>query len=434
MSFVSYAQNFEDVILWRALRDVGLGFYIDVGANDPEIDSVTRAFYERGWRGVNIEPLTSHWTDLMRERPNDINLQCAAGEFHAELELWEPEIRGWATLSPEVIAKHQSEGCVGKSHPVRVLTLAEICAAHVSGEIHFLKIDVEGSEQAVLAGMDFARFRPWIVVIEATLPDSTIENYRQWEPLLLSQDYRPAYADGLNRFYVATERAALQDKLRYPPNVFDDFVRNDQIQAEARAQQAQHETARAKDEALQAKDEALQAKDEALQAKDEALQAKDEALQAKDEALQAKDEALQAKDEALQAKDEALQANHETEHLREQIRGIHNSTSWQITRPLRGLKRVMTGDFSPLFRIVNATWRFFFRRSAPSQGLVSHAGPPRKTLSPHVERIDRWLQFAAGHPRGSPVRPEPIEERAARGLFEREVITMKRNNPDADRH
>ena len=57
MTFVSYAQNFEDVMLWRALREVTHGFYIDVGAADPDSDSVTRAFYDRGWSGINVEPV-----------------------------------------------------------------------------------------------------------------------------------------------------------------------------------------------------------------------------------------------------------------------------------------------------------------------------------------------------------------------------------------
>ena len=55
--FVSYAQNFEDVILNRALHGVTDGCYIDIGANDPEVDSVSLAFYERGWRGLHVEPL-----------------------------------------------------------------------------------------------------------------------------------------------------------------------------------------------------------------------------------------------------------------------------------------------------------------------------------------------------------------------------------------
>jgi hypothetical protein len=43
-------------MLWRALSTVRDGFYIDIGAGDPDRDTVTRAFYERGWQGINIDP------------------------------------------------------------------------------------------------------------------------------------------------------------------------------------------------------------------------------------------------------------------------------------------------------------------------------------------------------------------------------------------
>ncbi|HTD03693.1 FkbM family methyltransferase, partial [Undibacterium sp.] len=86
MTFISYAQNFEDVMLWRALKHVPNGFYIDVGANDPEIDSVTLAFYQRGWRGLNIEPMRQYHQRLLAQRPEDINLPVAvsdrAGQMH----------------------------------------------------------------------------------------------------------------------------------------------------------------------------------------------------------------------------------------------------------------------------------------------------------------------------------------------------------------
>ena len=53
---ISYAQNFEDVLLWRALKQVRNGFYIDIGAQHPEHDSVSKLFYDHGWRGVHVEP------------------------------------------------------------------------------------------------------------------------------------------------------------------------------------------------------------------------------------------------------------------------------------------------------------------------------------------------------------------------------------------
>jgi len=80
MPFISYAQNLEDVMHYRALRDVKRGFYVDVGANSPDQHSVTRTLYERGWRGINIEPATGFHEQLVAARPDDINLAVAVGD------------------------------------------------------------------------------------------------------------------------------------------------------------------------------------------------------------------------------------------------------------------------------------------------------------------------------------------------------------------
>src|SRR2546422_7104389 len=74
----SYSQNAEDVRLWRVLQDLDDGFYVDVGAGHPNLDSVTQLFYERGWSGINIEP-GPHYADLAENRPRDVNLRVAVG-------------------------------------------------------------------------------------------------------------------------------------------------------------------------------------------------------------------------------------------------------------------------------------------------------------------------------------------------------------------
>lgn len=268
MSFISYAQNFEDVMLWRALKHVENGFYIDVGANDPSVDSVIKAFYERNWHGINVEPLPSHHADLSRERPRDINVQCAVGASKGEIEIWECDVRGWATAATEVIAKHLVEGHVGIYHKVPFSTLADICTQYVEGEIHFLKIDVEGFEGAVIDGMNFALFRPWILVVEATKPNSTEENHGEWECDVLAANYIFAYCDGLNRFYVAKERSELLSSLRYPPSVFDNFVKWEQLDSEFRAQQAESKAQQAEAQAQQAEAKAQQAEAKVLEAQE----------------------------------------------------------------------------------------------------------------------------------------------------------------------
>jgi len=225
MTFISYSQNAEDVLLWRALGHVKNGFYIDVGANDPEEHSVTKAFYDAGWRGISIEPLPSFHQAFLEQRPRDVNLAIAAGSSNGELTLYDtPQVRGWASPDKTVAEMHRAEGHEVAEITVPVRTLASVCEEHVKGEIHFLKIDVEGFEGEVLRGMDFARWRPWILVIEATLPGSRETNHASWEGMVTGQRYRYAWFDGLNRYYVAEEHAELLDAFALPPNVFDDYI------------------------------------------------------------------------------------------------------------------------------------------------------------------------------------------------------------------
>ncbi|MGR8981494.1 MAG: FkbM family methyltransferase [Gammaproteobacteria bacterium] len=251
MTFVSYAQNFEDVMLWRALKHVEHGFYIDVGANDPIIDSVTHAFYEKGWHGINIEPLETHFRDLEKNRPHDVNLQCAAGARPGKIELWECDVRGWATADKRVVNQHSKNGHEGVCREVVVLPLSQVCEKYVHRPIHFLKIDVEGFERDVLEGMDFVKFRPWVVVVESTRPNSTEETHGEWEGILIAANYIFAYADGLNRYYLADEQKELLHFFTYPPNVFDDFVRIDIVQANSRAQQLESRVNQAETKAQQ---------------------------------------------------------------------------------------------------------------------------------------------------------------------------------------
>ncbi len=225
MTFISYAQNFEDVLLWRALGTVERGFYIDVGAQHPDADSVTRAFYDRGWTGVNVEPLLAEAARIRAARPRDVTLQLALGAEAGEAVLHALDGTGLSTLDPAIAAGHARTRAV-REVVVPVRTLAEVCRLYAPADIHFLKIDVEGAERAVLQGADFQAFRPWIILAEATAPDSTTPTHAEWEPLLLDAEYRFVWFDGLNRYYVASERHdALASAFGTPPNVFDDFLR-----------------------------------------------------------------------------------------------------------------------------------------------------------------------------------------------------------------
>lgn len=230
VSFISYAQNYEDVILLRALRNVENGFYIDVGAQHPRNDSVTKAFYDRGWHGINIEPVAGWHRLLVEHRPRDINLCLAAGAAEGTVELFEVEGSGLSTTSAAYARRHGELGFhVHAPRQVPLRRLDAICAEHRVAQVHFLKVDAEGAEAEVLRGIDLQAVRPWVVLVEAREPNSQVSNYGDWEPLLTGNGYRFVYDDGLNRFYLADEHAGLAPALALPPNILDGFVRREQV-------------------------------------------------------------------------------------------------------------------------------------------------------------------------------------------------------------
>jgi FkbM family methyltransferase len=225
MPFISFAQNLEDVVLHRALRDVVQGFYVDVGANSPDEQSVTRAFYERGWRGINIEPALGFYDQLAAARPHDINLAVAAGDGIGTVTFYDIPGSELSTGDAELARCHQYSGLSAVERQVPLDTLDNIFETHKVTVVHFLKIDVEGMETAVLRGLSLRTVRPWIVLVEATVARTQIPNHQDWDPLLTGRGYRFVHFDGLNRFYVAEEKADLIPRLEIQPNIFDDWFR-----------------------------------------------------------------------------------------------------------------------------------------------------------------------------------------------------------------
>ncbi|TYO96590.1 FkbM family methyltransferase [Desulfallas thermosapovorans] len=222
--FVSYAQNFEDVMLWRALKHVEKGFYIDIGAQDPVVDSVSLAFYEHGWRGVHIEP-SSYYADKLRlARPDETVIQAAVGSKSGVISFYEIDETGLSTGDAQIAEKHRMAGFSVKETAVSCLPLAEFLERYRDYQIHWLKIDVEGMESEVIRGWSPSEVRPWIIVVESTLPLTQIETHGEWEPILLELGYEFVYFDGLNRFYVSGAHQELKKYFRYPPNVFDSVV------------------------------------------------------------------------------------------------------------------------------------------------------------------------------------------------------------------
>ena len=229
---ICYTRNFEDVILQRVLADVQQGWYLDVGAGEPIVDSNTYAFYQKGWRGVAIEPLPvkKMWQD---SRPKDILINAAIGEKPGSLSMQiyaaDPQS---TTASQETISYWKNRGREPvQSLVVPVMTLNDVISKNLPNRpLHILSIDVEGMELQVLHGIDLALYRPWIIVMEAVIPNSQTPSHAAWEPLLITANYSMVCFDGVNRFYLANEFSQLRERFILPPNVWDNFQMAKQLE------------------------------------------------------------------------------------------------------------------------------------------------------------------------------------------------------------
>lgn len=225
MSFISYASNFEDVLLNRIFHDVEHGFYIDIGADHPTFSSTTKSFYDRGWNGINIEP-SPNFTLIEKERPRDINLNAVVTDRDGEVDFFcnddlPATSSVYQALHPEVAARVSQ-----RSHKrVRSYTLDTLVDEHVGQkDVHFLKIDAEGSERSIILSTDWARFRPMVIVAEATEPFTTIRVDQEWAQHLASHGFHEVYNDGINTWFVREESREFREHFRIPVNLLDNFA------------------------------------------------------------------------------------------------------------------------------------------------------------------------------------------------------------------
>lgn len=215
---VSYAQDAEDVLLQRVFPRDYRGFYIDAGASDPVQCSVTKHFYDQGWRGINIEPVPSVWERLRDQRPRDVNLNVALPDRVGRATFYEVTSEtSWSTLRAWVAEAYRGRGLEVRPREVPVTTLARVCEEHADVPIDVLKIDAEDCELEVITGGDWARWRPRVVLVEKN-------NAERWEPILLGHGYIFAVATEINRFYVRDEDRSLLPRFLAPISPLDSFL------------------------------------------------------------------------------------------------------------------------------------------------------------------------------------------------------------------
>lgn len=219
--FISFSINREDVLLNRLFGARDRGFFVDVGAAHPVFESDTKALSDRGWTGINIEPNVMFFRALEQGRPRDRNLNVAVGDVPGILTFHEVVNTGLSTLDPDAAREAASKGFTVVDHQVEVQSLRQILEEAAAPAIDLLKIDVEGFELKVLASNDWDRFRPRLIMTEATYPQTPVRRPDDITPFLAQHGYRHVYFDGLNDWYAEAGFSIADKVFGVPLNVFD---------------------------------------------------------------------------------------------------------------------------------------------------------------------------------------------------------------------
>ena len=193
----SYAQDGEDLLLDDLLDHKAEGFYVDVGAYHPTEFSNTKVFYDRGWSGINIEPVHHRYVELSKARPRDLNLNVGVASRAGVAELYCMEPAGLTTF----VRSESERLCQFDGHRlvevrrVEVTPLSAILDAHGHlPHIDFLSVDVEGAERDVLESNDWLKYRPSVVLIESAqyFPTSQTQRpstFERWADVLAHNHY-----------------------------------------------------------------------------------------------------------------------------------------------------------------------------------------------------------------------------------------------------
>lgn len=168
----SYSQEGEDILLSRLLEGKKKGFYIDIGAHHPKRFSNTYFFYQRGWRGINIDAMPGSMKLFRKIRPRDINLELGISKIEQELTYYifnEPALNTFSEKLASEREKKFSQYTVIDKKKLICKTLESVLNEHLKEKtrIDFMSIDVEGLDLEVIQSLNLSKYRPQIILIES---------------------------------------------------------------------------------------------------------------------------------------------------------------------------------------------------------------------------------------------------------------------------
>jgi len=170
--YATYSQTGEDRIVSYLFNSLHMQkpTYLDIGANEPVISNNSFLFYDRGSRGVCIEPDPHMYQRIKAKRPKDVVLNVGIGTEEAaaaDFYLFPGKLNGWSTFSPEEARIREAEsGLKPQVISIPLKNINDIMATYFKPWPNFISLDVEGLDLDILRSMDFDRFKPEVICVE----------------------------------------------------------------------------------------------------------------------------------------------------------------------------------------------------------------------------------------------------------------------------
>ncbi len=186
--------------LVRAFFGAQPGFYVDVGANDPVVDSQSWHLEQLGWTGLLVEPDPDCCMRLREQRKGTVVQKACSCPANAGHDLLLRRAGPHSTVEDAPIA-------LGVAVPLDTVavacdTLDGILRAHgVQPGFGLLSIDIEGHELAALEGLDLAHWQPRLVLLEDHV--THLRKHRR----MCELGYQLVMRTGLNSWYVPQSEA-----------------------------------------------------------------------------------------------------------------------------------------------------------------------------------------------------------------------------------
>lgn len=165
-----YSLEGEDLLIYTYLWEDQSRFYIDVGAHHPFKYSNTAYLYNKGWRGINIEPTPTLYDQLVKHRSRDINVQMGVAQKEGRLKFYEFDNPAFNSFDEKISKQRIQDGVckLQKESVIEIMPLEKIIDQYLPGQqqISFMNVDVEGLDLEVLKSNNWDKYRPRLILVE----------------------------------------------------------------------------------------------------------------------------------------------------------------------------------------------------------------------------------------------------------------------------